>query len=163
MVATVKGMPELERRLRAIGSQKGQRAMIGHLGGQVVREAKQNTRKFRKTGNLGRSITMTAVGTKSVRIEAAANYAAHVEYGTEPHVIKARRQKAMRWAVKGGTGPGASRLSGSPRRGAAVVYAKSVQHPGTKAQPFMRPALDDVLKRAGSLSKYVVSAWNRAA
>lgn len=163
MATAIKGAPQLERRLRAIGDKKGQRAMVGHLGGQVVREAKKNTRKFRKTGNLGRSITMTGTSESSVRIEASASYAAHVEYGTKAHTIRARRAKALRWAQKGGFGPGASRLAGSPRRGAAVYFAKSVRHPGTKPQPFMRPAIVDVVKRSGSLSKYIVTRWNDAA
>jgi HK97 gp10 family phage protein len=49
-------------------------------------------------------------------------YAHLVEYGTRPHVIKPREAK------------GAMQFGG--------VTTKSVQHPGTRPQPFMRPAID---------------------
>jgi HK97 gp10 family phage protein len=51
------------------------------------------------------------------------NYAAAVEYGTAPHVIKPKNKKALAWP--GGRHPVAK-----------------VNHPGTRAQPFMRPAIE---------------------
>lgn len=51
------------------------------------------------------------------------NYAADVEYGTAPHVIRPVNRKALWWP------------------GAAHPVA-SVNHPGTHAQPFMGPALE---------------------
>jgi HK97 gp10 family phage protein len=51
------------------------------------------------------------------------NYAAAVEYGTAPHRIYPRNKKALYW-------PGARH---------PVAY---VDHPGTRAQPFMRPAVE---------------------
>jgi hypothetical protein len=47
-----------------------------------------------------------------------ANYAAYVEYGTKPHTIVARSKKALYW-------PGADHP------------VMSVNHPGTKPNPFM--------------------------
>lgn len=44
-----------------------------------------------------------------------------VEYGTRPHIIRPRTKKALWW-------PGARHP------------VKKVYHPGTKAQPFIRPA-----------------------
>jgi len=52
----------------------------------------------------------------------AAPYWATVEYGSEPHEIRARRKKALHW-----TG--------------AKHPVRRVWHPGTPAQPFMRRAL----------------------
>lgn len=52
-------------------------------------------------------------------------YAHLVEYGTRPHVIKPRE-------------PGGALQFGG-------VTTKSVQHPGTRPQPFMRPAIDSSL------------------
>jgi hypothetical protein len=46
-----------------------------------------------------------------------------VEYGTSPHVIKPVNKRALYWP------------------GAAHPVA-SVNHPGTRAQPFMRPAIE---------------------
>lgn len=50
------------------------------------------------------------------------NYAAAVEYGTSPHVIKPVNKKALYW-------PGARHP------------VAQVNHPGTRPQPFLRPAI----------------------
>lgn len=49
-------------------------------------------------------------------------YALAVEFGTRPHIIRPRNKRALYW--KGARSP--------------VAY---VNHPGTRAQPFLRPAL----------------------
>lgn len=54
-----------------------------------------------------------------------APYGKYVHEGTRPHEIRPRRKKALRWATGGG-----------------FVFAKSVMHPGTKADPFLQNALD---------------------
>lgn len=54
-------------------------------------------------------------------------YAHLVEFGTRPHTIKA-------------SGNGAMRFGG--------VTVREVQHPGTRAQPFMRPTADQKLGEA---------------
>lgn len=51
-------------------------------------------------------------------------YALAVHEGTKPHIIRARKRKALKFDVGGRT-----------------VYASSVRHPGTKAQPFLSDAL----------------------
>jgi len=50
-------------------------------------------------------------------------YAAYVELGTAPHVIRSHGPYPLR----------------NPRTG--QVFGPVVHHPGTKAQPFLRPAL----------------------
>lgn len=52
-----------------------------------------------------------------------ANYAQHVEFGTRPHKIKAKPGGVLHFKVNG-----------------RDVFAKEVNHPGTKAQPFLVPA-----------------------
>lgn len=52
-------------------------------------------------------------------------YANYVEYGTTAHEIKPKTKKALKF--KGSTGE--------------LVIRKRVYHPGTKPQPFLRPAL----------------------
>lgn len=51
-------------------------------------------------------------------------YAKFIENGTRPHVIVPRNAKALRFVVNG-----------------QVVFAKKVNHPGTRAYPAMGPAL----------------------
>lgn len=53
----------------------------------------------------------------------AGRIAVYMNDGTRPHIIAARRKKALRF-VQGG----------------AVRFAKSVKHPGTKADPYLEAA-----------------------
>jgi hypothetical protein len=56
------------------------------------------------------------------RIGSNVEYARYVEEGTEPHRIVARRKKALHW--KGAAHP-----------------VLAVNHPGSRARPYLRPAL----------------------
>lgn len=56
------------------------------------------------------------------------DYAAFVNDGTRPHIIRPRTAKALRFTV-----------------GGRVVYAKVVNHPGTRAKPFLDRALREVI------------------
>jgi hypothetical protein len=93
-----------------------------------AQEARQVHRYKDRSGNLTRSIRGTlvsydrdgAVG----EIAADAKYASFVEEGTRPHVINARPGKTLRWESEDGS----------------VHFARSVNHPGTRSQPFMGPA-----------------------
>lgn len=78
------------------------------------------------TGRLRSSIVSRAEGSgRSVGyvIGTNVNYAAAVEYGTAPHVIKPVNKKALYW-------PGARHP------------VAQVNHPGTAAKPFLRPAIE---------------------
>jgi len=68
---------------------------------------------------LRQSIFKRVVG-DDAEVIAPVDYAAHVEFGTRPHVITAKGK---------GLSDGKN------------FFGKSVKHPGTKAQPFMMPAL----------------------
>lgn len=77
------------------------------------------------TGRLRSSVVAIPQGgrwTFTVTIGTNVEYAADVEYGTAPHVIVPKDRKALWWP------------------GAAHPVAR-VNHPGTRAQPFMRPAV----------------------
>lgn len=69
-------------------------------------------------------------GTLSGGAVAIAAYAEYVESGTDPHEIRPRYRSALRWPALGG-----------------FRFARRVHHPGTRAQPFMEPALDAVADR----------------
>lgn len=66
-------------------------------------------------------------GYDSYTLTAGTEYAAAVEFGTSPRIIKAVRKQALKFKIAG-----------------KVVIVKKVMHPGTAAQPFFRPALDIV-------------------
>lgn len=65
-----------------------------------------------------------------VDVVADADYALYVELGTVPHVIRSHGNYPLRNQKTG------------------QVFGREVQHPGTEAQPFLRPALDDLQGRA---------------
>src|SRR5439155_23222492 len=126
------------------------------LGLRAVRE--QKLLVHRKTGNLGRSIHLGAVTAISVTTIAGARYARPVEFGARPHEITPKVAKALRWAAS----PSGRRLSGAPRVGAAVIFAKRVHHPGSKPYPFMVPGAWKVIEKGG-LKDVVIDTWNSAA
>ena len=76
------------------------------------------------TGHLRGNIRVTNLTPVSVDVVSHADYSVYVEVGTDPHDIRPKNGKALFW-------PGAAHP-------VAVVH-----HPGTPAQPFMRPALDE--------------------
>jgi len=78
-----------------------------------------------KTGQLKNAINLQQLDEYTWTLSAAKNYAAHVEYGTRPHLITVKNKKALHWKDKGNS-----------------VFATRVWHPGTQASPYFRPALD---------------------
>ena len=115
--------------------ERGLRRYFGRMSDDVARAVErtrvdvQNEARRRApvdTGRLRSSIVSRAEGSgRSVGyvIGTNVNYAAAVEYGTSPHVIKPVNKKALYWP------------------GAAHPVAQ-VNHPGTRAQPFLRPAIE---------------------
>ena len=115
--------------------ERGLRRYFGRMSDDVARAVErtridvQNEARRRApvdTGRLRSSIVSRAEGSgRSVGYVIGTNvsYAAAVEYGTAPHVIVPRNRKALYWP------------------GAAHPVAK-VNHPGTRAQPFLRPAIE---------------------
>lgn len=153
MSAEISGIPQLRARIEAI---KPNAQLLRTIALSAVRE--QKLLAPRKTGNLGRSIHIGAVTPTRAETSASADYAGYVEQGTRPHVIRPKNRKALRWAASSGD----ARLSGSPRSGGRVRFAKRVQHPGTRAQPFMVPGAQKAVEGAG-LKATVVKAWDSAA
>lgn len=96
------------------------------IGDQIVADAKAAVPK--KTGRLAASL-IAEVQKKTLRVGSTdCNYATDVEMGTMPHLILPNSKKALYW-------PGAAH---------PVAY---VNHPGTRPQPYLRPAL---FKRRGA-------------
>ena len=103
-------------------------------------------------GKLRQNITAMVKGLTG-EVAVNVDYAGAVEFGTKPHEIKPRWKKAL--AFKPGAGFRFWDESGR-------VVVKRVKHPGTKAQPFLRPAVEaeaEVIKR--SLEKIINDAANR--
>ena len=150
---SVKGIPQLRSRIEAITPDAD---FLRKLALLAVRE--QKLLVPRKTGNLGRSIHLGRVTATQAETIASADYAVYVERGTRAHEIRPRNRKALRFPASGGD----ARLSGSVRTGGNVRFAKRVQHPGTKAKPFMVPGAKKAIEGAG-LKATLIDEWNDAA
>lgn len=75
-------------------------------------------------GTLRQSIRSLMTGPARGVVMATADYALYVHEGTRPHTIRVRRRKVL------------------ANRRAKQFFGKVVQHPGTKAQPFLQQAVD---------------------
>lgn len=89
--------------------------------------------KHSKTGNMVRSF---GTGAKRIpngyRIEADLQFAPEtlfVNFGTRPHKIYPKDKKALRWVSGNG-----------------FMFAKFINHPGYKGDPFMQSAVDTVMR-----------------
>jgi HK97 gp10 family phage protein len=103
-------------------------------------------------GKLRQSITAKVKGLTG-EVAVNVDYAGAVEFGSKPHIIKPRKKKAL--AFKPGAG-----FRFWDEKGRVVV--KSVKHPGTQAQPFLRPAVEqEASKMLKALKKIVEDAANR--
>lgn len=91
----------------------------------IERNAKSNltSNKSVKTGHLRRGIT-TNIGNMEATVHTSnIKYAVMVEKGTKAHIIRPKNKKALYW--KGASHP-----------------VKQVNHPGSKAKPYLIPAFD---------------------
>lgn len=104
---------------------------VGLLQSQAIKEAPVN--KAGMGGNL-RQMIRSRMNTKiSGEVSADASYSIFVEEGTKPHEIRAVNKKGL-----------ANKRTGQ-------FFGKVVQHPGTKANPFMQRAVDIITPRANQL------------
>lgn len=91
----------------------------------IEKNAKSNltSNKSVKTGHLRRGIA-TNIGNMEATVHTSnIKYASMVEKGTKAHIIKPKNKKALYW--KGAFHP-----------------VKQVNHPGSKAKPYLIPAFD---------------------
>jgi len=96
------------------------------------------------TGRLRASIRIEARRDFALRsvytVGSDVEYAAMVNDGTRPHVIRPRRAQVLRFRVGGRT-----------------VFARVVQHPGTKPNPFLDRALREVAAARGYSFRHTAS------
>lgn len=154
-MSQLKGSDKLIRRLRAL---EDTRPILREVQLRSIAEAKALVP--RKTGHLGRSILPGALTATHATVEARTPYAAAVEFGTRPHIIRPVKARMLAW-------PASRRLSGRSRTsgGKAVgpfIRAMLVRHPGTKPQPYLIPAIHKVLNDGG-WREVIIGRWNGAA
>jgi hypothetical protein len=148
-LARVEGLRELQARFDALGKNE---IVLKTIQIATIREAKILV--HRKTGHLGRSIVPGAVHKDSIEIDVRTPYAAAVELGAKPHVIRPKKGKVLAW---GGT----RRLSGALAKGSKPThFARLVHHPGNKPYPYLLPG---ARKAVAGIKDVVVRVWNKAA
>lgn len=86
----------------------------------------------KKTGAMAASIKVEFSDPMTVKVTGSA-VAGYQEFGTRPHVILPKNQPYLVFKTKDGR----------------FVRTKKVNHPGTKPQPFIRPAVNEVLGELG--------------
>ena len=155
---TLDGADKLRARLRAIGQTQ---VLLRDIQGHGVREAKILVPH--RTRNLSRTIRPGRVTADYAEIVAGGRntvgYAAFVERGTRPHIIRPRTKKALAWG-------GPRTLGGRLRvkngvTASATNFATVVHHPGTRAQPYLVPGFQKAVKDAGITT--IVKLWDGAA
>ncbi|MCK9601994.1 MAG: hypothetical protein M0R06_23315 [Sphaerochaeta sp.] len=129
MTIEVKGLAEATQKFSAAPQRlvselgKAMRQSVRDLHRQAVREAPVN--KQSGGGNLRQMIGSSASGLKG-SVVAKASYSAYVHEGTKPHIIVPRRARVL-----------ANKRTGQ-------FFGRKVNHPGTKANPFLARALEKI-------------------
>jgi hypothetical protein len=150
-VSEIVGMSALQRRLQAIGETN---ADMRALQLSTIHEAQALV--HRKTGHLQRSIVPGPVTATTAVIEARTPYAASLEFGAKPHIIKAKPGHVLAWG-------GERRLSGTLRSGSKPeFFATFVHHPGNKPYPYLVPGAKRALQKGGIIAT-ITQRWNNAA
>jgi HK97 gp10 family phage protein len=138
----VSGADKLQAKLNALGT-TGRQVVADQLniGAKLVEtQAKKNAPFI--TGNLRKSIHVlepASAGSLTTIVEANANYAAVVEEGSRPHEIKPKNKNALRWKSTANF-----QMAGHNLSFKTMAFAMIVHHPGTKAQPYMKPAAEQI-------------------
>lgn len=91
------------------------------------------------TGELRNSIEVVQ-DQQGVRVRANAPYAAYVEFGTWSHNVLS--PKSGTYTIRPKKPGGVLRFTGSDGN---TVFAKKVEHPGVKPQPFLGPANESMM------------------
>lgn len=95
---------------------------LDRAGDTAHRHVESNAKFKDRSGKLRRSTRHNVrVGRNKSRLQLkwSRSYASHIEYGTRAHVIRPRRKKFLRFRV-----------------GGRVVFARKVNHPGTRPYKF---------------------------
>lgn len=80
-----------------------------------------------QTGSLRRSIVSRVHSAAHGEISTDIPYAGHVEFGTRPHTILPKKGRYLRFKARSGK----------------MVFARKVNHPGSKPYPYMKPAFEN--------------------
>jgi len=100
---------------------------INRIITKVENNAKRNAPVNKKSGggSLRQSIKSIMLGPARGKVEVGVGYGVYVHEGTRPHIIRIRQKKVL------------------ANKREKRFFGKVVQHPGTKANPFLQEAVDE--------------------
>lgn len=137
---SLRGSKELRARLRAIG--KSFKPIGRSWGDEYVAVARPMVPE--NTGRLRRSLRVRNNTAKRTTI--SAHYtASFIDAGTIAHPITPRKGSMLSW-----------------QQGGRTIFARKVNHPGSRARPFRRRAALEALRRK-PMASALIAEWNRAA
>jgi hypothetical protein len=139
-VSSIKGTRQLNARLRAI------KQTFKPAGREWADEAASLMRSSvpSRTGRLQRSFRVKSATQR--RAQVGGHYSAFfVDRGTKAHTINAKRAPRLIFQAGGRT-----------------IFAKKVNHPATRAQPFRHRAATEALRRK-PMAATLIKLWNKAA
>jgi hypothetical protein len=139
-VSSLKGTKQLNARLRAI------KQTFKPAGREWAEEAANQMRSDvpQKTGRLRRSFRVKSATQK--RAQVGGHYTAFfIDKGTKAHAIRAKKAPRLIFQADGRT-----------------IFAKKVNHPATRAQPFRGRAAREALRRK-PMAASLIKLWNKAA
>lgn len=139
---TIENLPELRKALSdypKIAEPIYQKAIVGAQFMLQKHTLKDDPVPWR-TGGLLQSFRFRSSRLKGEWYPTA-SYAAFVEFGTRPHEIRPKNGRLLAWQSGGAGGSYATAASGrqyyKPGAAGNTVFAGKVNHPGTKAKPYM--------------------------
>ena len=169
MQYSVHGFKELERKLLMLGNETAGKALLPALraGGNVIRDEARRRAPV-KTGRLRRSIGVRInkrleQGAEAViRVSRRAWYGRLIEFGAEQHIIEPARERRTKQILQRLTRKRSAKREASDIADLALmnldaaagkggllanvsegkIYGTRVRHPGVRAKPFLRPAID---------------------
>lgn len=139
-MSSLKGTKQLNARLRAI------KQTFKPAGREWAEEAVELMRSDvpQKTGRLRRSFRVKSATQR--RAQVGGHYTAFfIDKGTKAHLIKPRKAPRLVFQAGGRT-----------------IFARKVNHPATRAQPFRGRAAREALRRR-PMAASLIRLWNKAA
>lgn len=114
-----------------------------------------------QTGALRRSLELKPDGDSAWSIQhnlQTAPHAVFIHWGTQAHIIRPKEKKALRWVGERGEVTRDSR--GRFVSGAKFIFARFVNHPGYRGDPWLVAAADEAVRQFDAIVRRVEGAFS---
>lgn len=132
---TVNGIATVRNELRQLPDAI-EASVIRQMAQIAYDSAERGADAHTKTGAMRQSLFARAIpkGREVGHDLQRAPHALFVQLGARPHVIEPKKKKALRWTA-----------------GGAFVFAKRVNHPGYRGDPYLVRAADDAVRQFAAI------------